>query len=188
MASCTRVLAANVLSDCANLPTAGCDETLYIFNKADVSAWTESSNVITGLTLLSGKTGYKIEGYNRSLNAGHDLEKTGFSSGYKHWVEFLLPQNNQAAKEQAEAIKNGTFVCIIQRNTADGLGDFEVYGRASGLVIEEHSGEVNNAETGGNIRIKLMTHEQSREPKIPQQYLDTDFSTTKTEIVGLIAA
>lgn len=188
MASCTTVLAANVLSDCANLPTSGCDETLYIFNKSDVSAWTESGGVISNLALLATKEGYKIEGINRSLNAGHDIEKTGFTSGYKHWVEFLLPQNTQAAKEQAEAMKNGRFICIIKRNKADGLGDYEVYGKSLGMSVEEHSAEVNNADTGGNIRIKLMSLENEREPKVPQQYFDTDFATTKAEIEGLIAA
>lgn len=188
MASCTKKLAANIVSDCDNRPVAGCDETLYIFNKDDVAAWTEASGVISGLTLAASTNGYKIEGFNRSLNAGHDLEKSGFSQGYKHYVELLLPQNTQAQKEQAEAMASGRFVCIIKRNKADGLGDFEVYGKSLGLVMEEHSGEVNNAETGGNIRIKLMTDENEREPKVPQQYFDTDFATTNTEITGLIAS
>ena len=188
MASCTSVLSGNVLSDCDNLPVSGCDETLYIFNKTDIDSWTEASGIITGLTLKSAKNGYKIEGYNRSLDGGHTLVTSGFTNGYQHYVEFLMPQNNQAAKDQAMALKNGRFVCIIKRNTADGLGDFEVYGRALGMSVQTHEAQINNEETGGNIVIRLQTIEGEREPKVPQQYLDTDASTTETEITGLIAA
>lgn len=187
MATCTSKIASNLDLDCANLPVAGVDATLYLANKADVT-FTEASDIITTLTMAASTFVYRISMPDGALTGRHNLVSGGLIPGYSHEVEFILPLNTQAAKEEAMNLAKGRVVAVLLRNNQSGEGYYEIYGRAVGLSVAEHTGDTSDGDTNGNIRIILRTADGQKEPEVPIEYTSTDTPTTTTQLTGLVAA
>ena len=193
MPICAKI-SANVLYDCDNPMVAGAGDNLYLINKDD---WDEAtitedvgnSQLITNIVLASGDLSYKFEGKNYSVEPTQKLVKQKYAEVYDHEVTFKVFVANAATKEQLEKMASGSVVAIVENvhRGADGESAFEVYGRGSGLEVQDLERMLNDADTQGAFNIVLRSSEVAKEPHLPATLYETDYATTKAIVEGLDA-
>lgn len=158
--------------------TAGNAITLvYTDNGAAIGA------TVTGTGTLSGgaasASAYEYTGKNNSNEPMSTMEKTRYNEAHLHEVRIKVFSNDPDVKKE---LQNGTKtkkVVVVQNND----GDFEVYGLGQGLVVKEMVRNPLDAETGGAWDILLGSDDNvSKEPRVPETFLDTDFDTTLTKL------
>lgn len=179
-------MAASVQIDCANIPVGGSADRIFIINKADVdkaASTTDASGMVTSLALKATKTAFVITGQNQSIAPEHSLVRQGSVSRYSHQVGFRAFKIDQTTKNELEKLANGLFVLVTET-----LGDeYEIYGWDVGLRLEELTRILNDVESNGLFNGVLRTPDNlPAEPKLPRQYLNTDYATTTAEVEALL--
>jgi hypothetical protein len=172
--------------DCNNIPVNGTADRAIIMNRGDIdktASTTGADGSVTSLVLKAAKTAYQIDGMNFSITPDMSLVRQGRVSRYSHQVEFIAFKVDQATKNELEAYANGRATAVIE--TLDET--YEIYGWDVGMRAEEITRSPNDQETNGLFRCVLRTPEgQPAEPKLPRDYLKTDYDTTTTELVALL--
>lgn len=174
-----------------------CDTPLYggtrarlgVINKDDIASITYSTatpNLITAITLKSGKVCHLFEGFRNSVLPS--LEKATAQSGqglWKHMTNFFVYENTQIWKNTLERLGNGKYITIYQ-NLAEDSNSFEVQGIGCGLELQD--GAVNNKnENSGAYNLILASNANQLEARPPQTFFNTDFATTLAAFETLCA-
>jgi hypothetical protein len=188
MANCLDGIKANVLNNCENSPIGGLEINAWVFNRADLTATVDGTNknLVTALSVASTKQGYKIQGFKKNLNAGHDIvvSETNVDK-YTHYFNF------QAWLLDATAVNNldglSDLVVVVERlnKMTAGDGAFKIYGLDTGLY---KSSDTERANDGDGNRIIEMTSQAGEEPTVSSHiFFDTDYATTKAALDGLLS-
>jgi len=164
---------ASVLFDCDNPMVAGAGDNLYLINKADwddavITPDGSNPQLITGIVLPSGKTSYKFEGKNYSVEPTQKLVKQKYAEVYDHEVSFKVFVTDAATKLQLEKMSSGSVVAIVENihRGADGSSAFEIYGMAAGLEVQELERVLADADTQGAFSLILRSSEIAKEPHL----------------------
>lgn len=182
--NCEEFLENDILKDCDEAPVAGLEVNILLFNKTqiDYSALTfDGANdlLMTNFQLLSGNTGYLLEGVKQSNSASSELVVKDFGNFYKHLTAGAILNPSVGNMKSLESIMSGgDFVAIVQRKWkgVDDEDAFLVLGLDSGMTAS--SSTWNSKENDGVELFELASADGFEEPKKPRVVLETDYSTT----------
>lgn len=187
MAVICGLLDADFVLSCDDKAKGGLESDVLLVNRDDVdySAVTyDASNktIVTNFQLVSGSTGYLLQGVKQVNTTAWELVKQEFSfDTFKHTFNGVILTPNSANKEQAEKLASGgKYVAIVNRKYkgTDNLDAFEVYGLESGLELETMTYGSN--ENNGVISFALSSAEGEDETGVPKTLVETDYATTLT--------
>jgi len=182
-------LTANFTLTCASPLVSGNENILTLINYEDWVDATVTEDVtysqeITAITLLTGKTAFKIEGYRNTLRTQYDSSVENGLTRYKHLVNFQIGGDDGAAKDIVEKLGLGTYVAIAFTKS----GQVEVFGAGTGLVLQGQT-QRDRYANNGNAIIQLASDDESLEVKVPKNYVGTSspysFATAKADIEAL---
>lgn len=187
MANCG-IIDASITYDCENPLQGGANPKLYLINLEDLSGYVEdgsTDNLLTDLTLKTGKVSYQFEGFRNSLvPAVEVVVPDSGQSLYRHQVAFYIFDNAQTSKNQIQKLALGRVVAIVENNGKN-ANSFEVYGLTKGLVMAAQSIRSVN-EQNGAYTLLLNSPEGEEEAKLPQTLYDTSYTATETKVVGYL--
>lgn len=175
--------------NCDDVLFGGVFERLGVINKGDIASVAYSAttpNLITGITLKSGKVMHLFEGFRNSIIPSLDaVENASGPTLWKHTCNFFVFSNTQLWKNQLEKFGRGKYVTIFQ-NLKENNDAFEVQGLGRGLELQ--AGTVNNKnENNGAYNLILASRAGQEEVRPPQTFLSTDFAGTVTAFETLAA-
>lgn len=187
------VISANILYDCANPIQGGAESTLYIFNKADIAAFTTDStnpNIVRSITMASAKLGFKFEGYKKSLKPKTTGKLKNFGYYWMHEVDFLILANSSAVKAQVEALAAGYYIAIIVNKQKTSDSAVEIFGLSQGLSLTDGAlRDVADANTEGAWSLKIASEAGYEEPHTAASFaVLTTGSTPVFDYAGTITA
>ena len=182
---CEELLVADILKDCDNLPMAGLEVNILLFNRSEVDltgTTFDATNdlLLTNFLLQAGHTGYLLEGIKQSNNAMQELVPKDYSNSWKHTFAGVLLNPTVANRKSLEAIlSGGKYIAIVERLWKGPLDAdaFVVLGFNSGLVASSDTWNAN--ENDGVEIFELSSLDSFEEPKPYYTLLETDYATTK---------
>jgi len=182
-------ISANILADCDDPLQTGTVDRAIVINLDDIESVAFNTNkmIVEDIVLKVGKTAFVIDGINNSIMPKATMIQQTFAKVYDHIVKMIGFDISPATKENLEFMKYGRFVVIAEnvfRGTA-GNSAFEVYGLNVGLEITILEKDPNNVDTQGGFDFTFATN-KNKEPKMPLTFFDTDYTTTKALIDGLL--
>ena len=187
MATCDGLITADILFDCLNSSTAGLETNVLLINRKqiDYSAVTFDATVtslMTNFQLLSGNTGYLLQGVKQNQSGASEIVQKEFSSNkVKHTFSGVVLNPTAENIEQLNLMNDGgEFVAIVERKFKGEDNDdaFLVFGFHLGLYLTTMT--YNTNENDGVIQFTLESADGSEEPRLPYVLLETDYATTKT--------
>jgi hypothetical protein len=139
----------------------------------------DTPNLITAFTLANNKSGYKYEGFGRSVSPQQEVIKAGGSGQnlYKHQVGIFIFSRTQLQKNEIQRLALGRFIAIVRSRSRDANG-LEIYGLNNGLELMPGVIQQLN-ENNGAYNLVLATPENQFESKLPQTFYDgTSFASS----------
>jgi hypothetical protein len=185
--ACEGLITADILYDCDNSPVGGLETDVVLVNVADidVAALTfdaANGDIVTNFQLLTGKTGFLLQGIKQINSASSELVKKEFSSDkHTHTFNGVVLNVSAANKLQVNSMTEGAkYVAVINRKWkgASNLESFLILGLESGLELL--TAAWNSNENDGVLQFSLASTENFEEPKLPNTLLETDYATTLT--------
>lgn len=147
--------------DCAKLPIKGYERRAVLINREDIdfSAVEKSetyANVLTGLGLKTGKTGYEIYQMGNTPYTGSNaaLESNDFyKSVTKNLVIAVINNDRDVAGNFVDPLINGEFVAIVERKDkgTDNNSAFEILGFHNGLTLTALAEDANGDYYNGGL-------------------------------------
>ena len=192
LSSTCAVISEDLLLNCVNPLQSGTRDQMIIFNFDD---WNQllktvdptNNQIVTDITLISGLTGYLIQGINNSNMPKTNMKKGKFLNSFIHDVNFKVFTLGSAIKQQLENVARGRFVVIVENSYKGNNGEcsYEIYGMNSGLIASVIDRDPSNADTQGAFDVTLTSSELSLEAHLPATLFNTDYPTTKSIFEGL---
>ncbi len=187
MATCIPSIDTDLQFDCDNRDVQGLEANILLFNRADIDFAASTidgtnSKLITNFQLLSGKTGYLLQGI-KLLNS-YLNEVVVNNEGLNRWRHNLSARIfnlNKDARKQIDLIADGAnLVAIVERKWkgANNESPFVVLGWGTGMEIAE--GSENSAENDGSFVFRVASSDNALEAEGVKLLLETDYATTKT--------
>ena len=186
---------ASILRDCDTPLTGGTKTTVWLGNISEVDDYTQdvyNKLIVSGITLASGKTLFKLEGDSgtngSSVGANYKMVKLPFGRAWEHEVSGLAFSIDPDTKLELDKWVQGQLFMIVENKHKgeDGNSAFEIYGLDAGLQMEEFERNPNDKDTLGAFKFRLKTDENSREGNMPYTFWDTDYATTLAAINALL--
>lgn len=188
MALCGTI-SRNLLADKCNPPIEGIEQTMYIYNREDIASYTldaTNSQIITGITMKTGKLGYMIQGLNSAIGGRWELVKQTYANRYDHIVGGVVFERGSAAKLELQGLANGNFVVVLENKHKSGDAAFEIFGKDIGLESRTITGNAADAETAGGYPFELGSPEANKEPHTPATLFLTSYAATRTMLEATI--
>lgn len=167
---------------------AGVEPQVILINLSDIFSYVVVDNKITDINLYGGKQAYLFEGMKQSVRPETERADAGLSTGFTHQIAFQIFDISSEQKEQLLKMAVGKLVGIINNMPVPGNEDgyFEVFGIGAGMEAIKLTRINRDAETQASFSIILNTGEHVRESKLPYNFFDTDYQTTKDKILDLL--
>lgn len=179
-------LTAKAVYDCDNVLRGGAKESIRLINYSDIypdGTVTIVGRFVTAITLASGsKQAWKFEGFNRSMRPKYELIRGAFSVGYKHTLDFLVFQIDDATKGNLEAMAMTKVVAVVENIDQNDDVPFEVYGLDGGLELITNVRDLNDADSNGAFVLQLASPDATPEGKMPFSWFITDLAATITAV------
>ncbi len=158
----------------------GGDSRLVVYNYNDISGYTESATtpgLVTGLTLVSGASGYQFQGYKISLKPSLDSANDSLGvTRYKHRSGFGIFENTQLQKNNIQRMGLGRYVIVYENNGKD-ANAFEIMGLQNGLELKPQ--KIRDLQEGGAAYTLLLeSPDNELEGKLPQTWFITSYVAT----------
>jgi hypothetical protein len=188
MANCLNGVYQNILNECGDQVSAGLEEVMYVINRQDIASTTTLSGntyIVSDITLLSGKTAFKVKGVKSSNTASYAIALKEFSMNkYTHSVQIYVTKQDAATIKQLDAIDDVVFIVENRaKSTADGT--FKIYGLEQGLWVSEAT---QSSADNDNLHILTLSSQEGKEESSrPKAYFDTDYATTKAALEAMLA-
>lgn len=185
--TCANISKNIVAASCRN-SVAAIEPDIVLINFDDYAAATKtvSGNVISALTLPSGKYGYRWTGHKNSFEASFALNKGTYVNSLTHGIVVRLFDRSQDAKDEINKLLNGRVVAIVKaKDGANPETRYEVYGHENGLTVSD----LQYASTDGDGVISsfnLSSDDDARESQLPLSFFSTSEATTKAAIDSLV--
>lgn len=186
MSACGEITIGSTYS-CSNPLQGGAKPNVRLINIDDIESVTISGttpNLITAITLKTGKQAYLFEGFGKSVTPQQEVIKLGSGQNlYKHQVGLFIFDRTQVQKNNIQRLVLGQFVAIVEATKKDAQA-FEVFGLGNGLELVP--GVINQLqENNGAYTIILATPEGSAEALLPQTFFVTDYAATLAAVQAL---
>lgn len=187
MALCEHLVAQEISHSCANPIFTGHEQVGYIINRADIANMIRSDNVISAITLATGKKAYRIYQETKTPFNGSTVE---FAEGAvtnkvnKNAAFVVLNDGPTVTKNVIDPMLNGEFVVILGRkwNNATGDAKWRVIGAETGAKCTATSLDVDSADVDGGWSVTLT---ESNAPTAAVYFYDTDETTTAAALEAL---
>jgi hypothetical protein len=185
MATVCGALSSDMVRDCDNKPIAGVETTIGLiniddWNNATITKDATNSNIITGITLPTGKKAYKLQVFKRTHKPKFEFQDGDNGVYYKHSIGTNIPLWTQAVKDQVQALAEGYVVAIVENvNKSTGSPIFEIYGAKNGLRMPDG---VRDLSTNDGLLTGTFTNDDGmNEPMPPATFLATGGTYTATK-------
>lgn len=179
-------ITAGAVYDCTNPLKGGARERVRLINYEDIyegGVVTIVAEIVTAITLRTGsKQAWSFEGYNRSMRPKYELVRGAFSVGYKHTIDFLVFQRDDATKKVLEAMAFTKIVAVVENIDRDDNMAYEVYGLNSGLELVTNVADLNDADSNGAWVLQLASPDSTPEGRMPYTWFITSDAATKTAV------
>jgi len=189
MANCDGIAMGATIS-CTDPLLVGVEQRVLLANLDDVESFTATGNLITAITMKTGKQFYEFAGVNQTIKARWELVRNATSNSYKHFVDLSVFDVSSAQQDNIEAMAYKEQVAIVIQRDDTSLGDnaISVYGRNSGLQLLTGARDLGDTESGAAAVLNLGTPDEGYiEPNIPSAFQATDYAGTLTAIDVLLA-
>ena len=187
-------IAKNIEINCDEPLQAGAEDELILINRDDwldalITRNVANPQIIENVVFPSGVTGFSYQGKNNSIGPKYEFIKQTFAEVYNHEVNFKVFDVSPDAKKELEAMAKGTMVAIINNKFkgTNGNAAYEVYGADAGLIMSQNIRDIINQENQGAFDVIIKSDENSLEPHMPKTFFNTDLTTTKNIVDGLVA-
>lgn len=184
--SCIDGAIMDMINSCENTPIGELDEIMYVFNADELTAVKSLTlkSLVSDLTLPVGKKGYKIVGFKKDHDAGHELVASDtMPNTFDQNVDFAVWKKDAAT---ISALTNLDNVVIVVENKDKGVAGesaFNIFGLDTGLFQSKNSRKAN--ENSGITMISMSAKGQ----RVPFYNLfNTDYATTKALLEALLIA
>lgn len=180
-------------ASCENPIFTGVENKAWIFNKKDIESFTwelddagQKTNVITAITMVSGKNGYTIDQIGKTPYTGTTTSMTegNIANTFTENISFVVPDNSPLAGMILDSLANGKYVVIIENeyDGVDGRGKFQVYGAKKGLVASAIENDKYSEDTNGGWSVTLTA------TNTPNSSIFIEYTTdTKTYLNTLVS-
>ncbi len=189
--NCEEYLTDSILKDCDNKPKGGIevDVTFIAFDDVDKTSSTLSDTndlLITDLVVTA--KGYSLEGIKQVNGASFELvKKEDAFDKYTHtFAGVILNPTVENKKRLSELASGARYIVIVEKKWkgADNVEAFEVLGWDSGLEIS--TATWSSKESDGTIKFEMASADGFEEDEMTRTWLETDYSTTKTALEGIL--
>jgi len=184
--TCTGLLGGDILADCDNAPVGGIEVNVLLFNRLDIDKTATTFDganklLITNFQLLSGKTGFLLEGVKQINGLSEELVKkeTG-PDAFKHLLSAMVINPSVANRKELQNLSEGASVAAMVELKWKGVSQAEAFilgGFEAGLELNVLTR--NTKENDGSITFELSSVDGFEEPKQTLTVLETDYATTK---------
>ena len=193
MANCSGIF-QNEEIDCTNPLSVGVIQRALIANRDDVASITYSivageENVVTGITMKSGKQFFEFEGVNESISWQEELVRRPTSNGYKMTLDLSVfgVGNSSLLNMMAMAYKPQIAIVYGVDDTSLENGAFSLLGVDVGLDLLTNIRIPSSVETGGASVLQLATPDTGGDEKILAPVIwSTDYQTTLALVNALL--
>lgn len=182
---------ADILVDCDNKPVGGAEATIYAINKDDWNSATKTfdstnPNIVTAITLPSGKKAYKLQVFKRGFKPKFEAQDTDYGVYYKHSIAAAIPLWTNSVKLQIPALAEGYTVFIVENVQKSGGVAFEIYGNDNGLRMPDLTRDLGANE--GVVTGTFTNDSDMNESKPPLSFLPTagTYTATKEAVIALL--
>jgi len=183
--NCESLLNVDITKDCDNMPVSGLEINILAFNTIDIDRVATTFDAATDLLctnfqLLSGKTGYLIEGAKVSTNASSELVTKSFGNYYKQLIGFYLLNPTVENRKALEIICSGiklTFIVEQKWKGQESKSAFLILGLDVGL--EGSSSVWSSTEEDGAEKVEISSADGQEEPRKIYNLSEGDYPTTK---------
>lgn len=184
--ACDGLLDGDILADCDNAPVGGIEVNVLLFNRLDIdrsSVTFDAGNKLkmTNFQLLSGKTGYLLEGVKQINGLSEELVKKETSlDAFKHIFSGMVISPTVVNRLQLQNLSEGASVAVMVELKWKGASQEEAFilgGFDAGLELNVLTR--NTKENDGSITFELSSVDGFEEPKQVLTLLETDYTTTK---------
>jgi hypothetical protein len=186
--SCTFGITASILRDCTKQPIAGVEEVAYAVNRKDIATTTfNGSNAVqlTDFTLLATKKAYKIEGFKKEIDAGHDLvSSTTEIDRYNQYFKFESTQIDSATLKNLDNLMDIVVFVVRKNKGSAGDGAIQVFGLETGLYKSSDTARAQGAS--GKRIIELTNMEEEASTVSNHVFFKTDLATSLAYLVSLL--
>lgn len=162
---CTKGIQQSVTSDCTTAPTGGLEVEAWMWNRVDITPTYDATNPnkITALTPSGTTVAYKLKGWKKNMNCGHDRTiGEDVPDSFKHYFSF---KGFEFGSDHVLNIdKMHDVVVAVERKdkASDEDGTFVAYGMKTGLWPSSDTKRENDAN--GIRSVELTSLEGQDEP------------------------
>ena len=192
MANCSGIFQSQTIS-CDDPLVAGVVQRLFVANLEDIATKTYSAvageeNVITAITMKSGKAFFELAGVNQTISAQTDIVRGTLATSYKHTVGVSVFEvdNVSVLNVQAMAYKPQVAIVLGVDDSSLGNGAFQMFGVSAGMDVAANTRINGDTDTGAAWVLSLETPESGRtEPTLPELVWSTNYATTLALVEAL---
>lgn len=186
MATCIPAIDGNLQFDCDNRDVQGLEVNILLFNRADVDFGNSTidganSKLITNFQLLSGKTGYVLQGIKLLNNYLAEVVVNAESlNRWRHNLSARIFNLDKDNRKQIDLIADGAnLIAIVERKWkgANNESAFVVLGWGTGMEIQQ--GQEASNENDGSFVFRVASDDGALEGEGAKLLLEGDYTTTK---------
>lgn len=179
--ACNTLLTADIVNDCSKTPVKGLRYKAWAFNRSEVTL-TATNNVVSAITMASGKTSFTLEGFKDFLNAGHDaVVEEDKPTSFTHYLSLMAYA--ATAAEKANIDKADDIVVVVERNGAQDTSSFILLGKQNGLFKTSQTRRANDNK--GTTTVEFATREGQGEEY--SEYIVTIGGSYAATLAALVA-
>lgn len=188
--SCAGIFEGATVS-CADPLAVGIEQRLFLANLEDVASFTYDNtddNLITAISMESGKTFFEFEGLKQSISFQEEFVPKPFSTAYKLTVDFSVFDVSASQRRNLEAMVFQPQVAILfgPNDSSLGNGFCNVLGVNAGLDVITSIRIPADNETGAAYRVQLATPDAGGiENGYSKPMFVTDYAATLAAVVAL---
>lgn len=187
MADCLDGIKQEIIDNCESAPIGGVEVNAWLFNRSDLSGVIDpaNKNLVTSLIVALTKQGYKLQGFKKNINAGHDIvvSETNVDK-YTHYLNFQAWLLDAVAVNNLDGLSDLVVVVEGLNKHTDGDGAFVMYGFDTGLYKTTDTKRFNDIDGNRNIE---MASQAGEEPLVSEHVVfKTDYATTKAMLDALL--
>jgi len=129
--ACTTGITKAITSTCDTQPVAGLEAVAYLWKRGDMTISYDATNPskVTGIVPVGAALAYKLTGFKKNINAGHDIVVAEDSADtYKHFFSF---KGYEFAADDVSNIDGLGDICVVteyKQKGALGVSAFKAYG------------------------------------------------------------
>jgi hypothetical protein len=182
-------IAANITTTCANVPTAGIEVDIYIWNRADFTYTIDGANPVlcTAITPVAAAVAYKYTGIKKIGSMNAKTNQGDFLNNFIHGGEIIILQKDPTTKKEIDQLPNANVVIMVKNKAKGATGNmkYEIYGREVGLEAQVET-NTSDAATGGGYKLIFSSPKDEFENHLPTTFFVTDETTTDAAAAALL--